>query len=353
MPNQTLDLTLNVSEITVIPKTAHHERRLFLTPIAGEPGNFLCVLDNTALEKVVRCPTAGRNYIVIGREPHAKNAALSFGGAVHDGIELFKKGHEMPAISEAVVQYFMENPTPPDEYRTPMNAVQIMQHYCEQSRIREDYKELVLEDSEGPIIERAFELPLGVLEINQDVAPYGLIKNIYVAWSGRIDRVARSNERSRVVDVKTTSIKGDQFIQNFQLSTQTIGYVWAAQQMWPDLNILGFCLDAIFFKKPTGSGGLMEKGPRGGEPSLDFFRAIFDYEQTRIDQWQSNTLTIIEDFVHSFIRNYYPMHTFHCFNKYGKCPYHDVCTIDDPVVRDRMLLSDAYKEVTWDPTLGR
>jgi hypothetical protein len=353
MTNQTLDITLNVSGIQVIPVTAEHKRREFLTPITNEEGNFLLVIDNTALEKVVRCPTAGRNYIVMGREPHAKNAALSFGGAIHDGVEVYKKGGNGQAMSEAVVQYFMENPTPPDEYRTPMHAVQIMEHYCEQSRIREDYKEQVLEDNEGPIIERPFELPLGVLQIEQEFERYGFIKNIYVAWSGRIDRVARSNERSRVVDVKTTSIKGDQFIQNFQLSTQTIGYVWAAQQMWPDLDIKGFCLDAIFFKKPTGSGGLMEKGPRGGEPSLDFFRAIFDYDQLRIDQWQANTLTIIEDFVHSFIRNFYPMYTFHCFNKYGKCPYHDVCTIDDPIVRDRMLLSDAYKEVTWDPTLGR
>jgi PD-(D/E)XK nuclease superfamily len=348
-----LDLTLNISQTQVIPVTAEHTRREFLTAIEGEPGNYLAVIDNTALEKVVRCPTAGRNYLILGREPHAKNAALSFGGAIHDGVETFKKGGNGQAQSEAIVQYFMDNPTPPDEYRTPMHAVKIMEHYCEQSRIREDYKEQVLEDTNGPLIERPFEIPLGVLEINEHIEPYGMIKQIHVAWSGRIDRVTRAGERNRVVDVKTTSIKGDQFIQNFQLSTQTIGYVWAAQQMWPDLNILGFCLDAIFFKKPTGSGGLMEKGPRGGEPSLEFFRATFDYTQQRIDQWAANTLTIIEDFVHSFKRNFFPMHTFHCFNKYGKCPYHDVCTIDDPLVRDRMLQSDAYKSVTWDPTIGR
>ena len=241
MQNQTLDVTLNVSELQVIPKTPDHQRRLFLTPIGGEPGNFLCVIDNTALEKVVRCPTAGRNYLVLGREAHARNAALSFGGAIHDGIERLKKNFSPQQQDESIIQYFMDNPTPPDEYRTPMNAVQIMQHYREQSRIREDYKEQVLEDEDGPIIERAFEFPLGVLQIEQEFESYGFIKNIYVAWFGRIDRVARSNERNRVVDVKTTSIKGDQFIQNFQLFTQTIGYVWAAQQMWPDLSILGFC----------------------------------------------------------------------------------------------------------------
>ena len=64
-------------------------------------------------------------------------------------------------------------------------------------RMREDYRETVLEDETGPIIERPFELPLGVLQIEQESAKYGFIKNIYVAWSGRIDRFAESNMRNR------------------------------------------------------------------------------------------------------------------------------------------------------------
>jgi hypothetical protein len=150
---------------------------------------------------------------------------------------------------------------------------------------------------------------------------------------------------------------GDQFIQSFQLSNQTIGYCWAAQQMWPSLFprdfVSGFCLDALFFKKPTGNVSLVEKGPRGGEPACQFFRTYFEYSQERIDKWASNQLTIIEDFVHSLVRANFPMYTNHCFNKYGRCPYYDVCTIDNPETRLRFLHSDAFKDVTWDPTIGR
>lgn len=355
-----LDITLPTSQTAVIPVEAERPRRQFLTHIEGN--DFLLVVDSTAAEKIVRCPTAGYYYLVRGREPHAKNAALTFGGAIHAGIEAFFKGLDAIAQNAMIQKYFVENPAPPDEYRTFPMALQVMQHYREQFRVRVDYKdERLLTDSVGTIIERAFEIPLGVLELNCDIqlpqwdAPRR-IDNIHVAYSGRIDRAAHLNNMDRVVDVKTTSMGGDQFIQTFQLSPQTIGYVWASQQMWPDYVLRGFALDAIYLKKPNKSNamfGLMEKGVRGGEPALQFFRAYFEYGQIRIDQWQHNMLTIVEDFVHCLRRNFFPLYTNHCFNKFGRCPYFDVDTIDNPDVRIKMLESDAFKDVTWDPTIGR
>lgn len=355
-----IDISLPLSETSVIPVEKVQPRREFLTHIEGD--DYLLVMDNTAAEKVIRCPTAGYYYIIQGREPHAKNAALTFGGAIHAGIEAFFKGRSDIEQDELIRTYFLENPAPPDEYRTVNTAVQVMKHYREQCRIRVDYsEEKLLSDKDGPIIERAFELPLGVLEVDADIQlpqwnEPKRIENIHVAWSGRTDRASYLASANRAVDVKTTSMGGDQFIQSFQLSTQTIGYVWADQQMWPDLDIRSFALDAIHLKKPTkGSGlnGLMEKGPRGGEPALNFFRAYFEYGQERIDQWQHNMLTIIEDFVHCLVRDFFPLYTNHCFNKYGRCPYFDVDTIDNEVVRIKMLQSDAFKDVTWDPTAGK
>jgi hypothetical protein len=316
------------------------------------------VVDNTALEKIVRCPTAARYYLVEGREAHAKNAALTFGGAIHESLEQFYKGNGKDEQDKRMVKYFVDNPTPPDEYRTPVTAMQVTDHYREQCIVRVDYKDETLRDLDGLIVERAFELPLGALDVDAMVKipqwnEPRHVKRIYVAWAGRIDRVVRNEPYNRVQDHKTTSIGGDQYVQSFQLSPQTLGYVWAARQMWPDLDIRGFQLNAIHLKKPSGTVGLMNKGPRGGEPALQFFRANYDYTVERICDWQYNALTIIEDFVHSVVRRYFPMHTNHCFNKFGRCPYFDVCTIDNYDVRLRMLHSDAFKPVTWDPTIGR
>ena len=327
--------------------------RPLLIPLPQE-GHYLLVIDNSAMEVFTKCPTAALYYLVHRREAHARNAALTFGGALHEGIEALLLSKSEQEQDSAIVQYFAENPTAPDEYRTVALALQVLKHY----RIRQtlpDYEWTVLSDS-VPIIERPFELPLGVLDINTqlqlpDWPEPRLVKAVHVAWSGKIDLVANVNNRNRVVDHKTTSIAGDAYTSSFILAHQTIGYVWAAQQIWPTLDVTGFCLNAIALKRPTpGVTNLTLKGPRGGPPTLDFFRAFYEYTPERLEQWEQNSMTLAEDFVHCLIRQYFPMFTNSCFNKYGRCQYHDICTLDSPVVRHRMLMSEIYRDVTWSPT---
>ena len=119
-----------------------------------------------------------------------------------------------------------------------------------------------------PIVERPFEIPIGVLEVGEKLQLPGWpepqqIDVIHVAWSGRIDLAAKVNGRNRVVDHKTTSVAGEQFIPSFQLSYQTQGYVWAAQQLWPELLIDSFCLDAIYLKRPGVNGHGFESHGEG------------------------------------------------------------------------------------------
>jgi hypothetical protein len=347
-----IDLTIDLPAAHP-PEPKGAALRPLLTPLPQD-GHYLLVLDNSSMEMFTRCPTAGRYRLVNRREAHARNAALTFGGALHEGLQWLLRGLPESDQDHAILQYFAENPAPPDEYRTPALALQVMRHY----RFRQslpDYAWTVLADSE-PIIERPFELPLGVLDINTpiqlpDWPEPRLVKAIHVAWSGKIDLIAHTNNRNRVVDHKTTSVAGDTYIPGFILAHQTIGYVWAAQQIWPGLDITGFCLNAIYLRRPLpGTTNLIARGPRGGMPTLDFFRAYFEYSPERLDQWERNSLTLAEDFVHCLIRRYFPMYTNHCFNKFGRCQYHDICTLDDPQVRQRMLDSDMYRDVTWSPT---
>jgi hypothetical protein len=359
------------------PQPIVRPRRELLTPLS-EPGEFLLVIDNSSIETFTTCPTYAMWHLVYAREAHARNAALTFGGAVHIGMEHIEKDEGQqrtfqvlrgattePCVrmwtetdtAQAVLRYFTENPTPPDEYRTPTCALEVLAHY----RVRKtfpDYQWKVLSDNNGLLIERPFELPLGVLEVNAEIQlPHWpiprLVKRIHVAWSGRIDLVVESNERNRIADNKTTSIAGDQFVQDFQLNNATIGYLWAGRQLWPELDLDGFVLNAVHLRKHKPGTPLMLKGPRGGDPPLNFFRAYFDYSPERVHQWAENALVLVEDFVHCMVRNFYPLHTKWCFAKFGKCQYHDICTIDDPTVRLRMLQSDAFKDVTWNPTADR
>lgn len=384
MPDLTLSLPTDSLALQPEPKIDYAPRQL-LTPLP-EPGHFLLVIDNSSLEVFTTCPKSADYKLVRRREAHARNAALTFGGAIHEGLEKFllwqwneQQGMEWQIDNanvqqdSAIVNFFTNHPTPPDEYRTVTNALAVLSAYRQRASLP-DYQWEIQSDDKGPIIERAFELPLGVIEVedyidmpwlteeqSQIAANYGMdiksgkpfVKSIHIAWSGRIDAIARCNNAIRVIDHKTTSIAGDQFVQDFAISNQVLGYVWAAQQLWPELNPSAFCLNAIHFKKPTGVGSISALGPRGGPAALNFFRAYFDYSPSRVQQWQENCLHIVSDFINSLTRGHFTRHTKWCFGKYGKCQYHDVCIQDNPAVRTAMLNSDMFKNVTWNPVAGR
>lgn len=394
--SQPVSISIDTASVHLTPEDnpATSTRRRFLTPIPDAPGEFLLVLDNTSLSKIKRCHMAARNYLVLGREPHARNAALVFGGALHEGLELFHKsehfiqqhkgkitdGNSDTGIDEAlaawgpdkqtavVTKFFQDNPTPPDDYRTVANALNVLAAYRQRCNpmLYPFYEWEILADSEGPIIERAFELPFGVIEVNAvitfpaipdkgiDETPM-FVKRIHLAWSGRIDLITRYGGVTRITDHKTSSIDGDQFIQAFILSSQTIGYTWAAQELWPELGVSGFCLNCLRFKKPALShkGPLTSPGPRGGDAPLAFFRSYFDYSPERIALWRESTLAMISDFVHSLVRGVFPLNDHACFDKFGRCDYHDVCTEDRADRREALLLGDSFKPVTWNPTTGR
>ena len=366
------DLSLDTSA-PVLPPPDASPRRQLLTPLP-EPGHFLMVIDNSSCEKFVTCPQSAYNYLVLGREPHAKNAALVFGGAIHSGLEALLLGKSEDEQNQIILKFFADHPAPPDEYRTEANCLEVLRHYRQRSTFP-DYEWQLQTDERGPLVERAFELPLGVVEVNDKVKmpwlsreqaellvanPYNadgeieiFVIKIHVAWSGRMDAIANVNGMNRVVDHKTTSIAGDQVIQDFQLSNQTIGYVWAARQLWPSLDVRGFCVNFIHLKKSVKGCGLMDRGPRGGDPALNFFRAFFQYSDERLAWWHDNALTIVSDFIHCLARNSFPSHTKWCFGKYGKCPYHDVCCQDSAEVRSNMLRTEMFKNVTWNPTANR
>ena len=356
-----LKLTIPTSEAVLRPQpTVSHPLRNLLTPVPDRPGEFLLVLDNSSLEVFTTCPTAARYKLVLRREAFARNAALVFGGALHEGLEKLLLGEPESVQDQAIHNFFLTNPPPTDEYRTLGNCLEVLRAYRRRTTLP-DYQWELLSDAKGLIVERAFELPLGSIEVGAAIStpwlahPYPFVQTVHVAWSGRIDAVASISGKSRIVDHKTTSIDGDSFIQDFQISNQVLGYVWAARQLWPDLAVSGFCLNKIRFKKPASGAGpdLTVPGPRGGEPALAFGRHFFDYSDQRISDWAINCLAIVSDFLNCLVRDYYPRHTKWCFGKYGKCSYHDVCVQDDERVRLNMLQSDMFKPVTWDPVKGR
>jgi hypothetical protein len=62
------------------------------------------------MEHFTRCPTAGLYHLVHRREAYARNAALTFGGALHEALAGLLRGRPDLEQDQAILQYFAENP---------------------------------------------------------------------------------------------------------------------------------------------------------------------------------------------------------------------------------------------------
>lgn len=355
-----LNLSLPTSSTITVAATPKGARRQLLTPIPSLPDEYLMVIDNSTLEMFTTCPFSAFLYLLGERESRAKNAALAYGGAIHKGLEAYHLGLDESAQDQAILHYFLANPVPSDEYRNPTNALQVMKHYREQCQLP-GYELRILSDEHGPIIERAFEVPLFVLDVNAELhtglnpSDKVFVKKIHVAWSGRIDLAVEALDliegwQPWVMDHKTSSILGDQTIQSFTLSSQTIGYHHTGIDLWPSIPFVGCMINFIFFKNPAkGAASLVSPGPRGGPPALQFHRFKFEYKQSRREWWLRNVMHIISDLIHCMHRGYFTSTTKNCFNKYGRCQYYECCTEETEQRKLEMARSEMYQQVTWNP----
>lgn len=348
---------------TPVAHDRHLPKRLLLRDIPNNPGHYLLVLDNSSMEYHTTCDQSAEWKLVFSREANARNAAIVFGGAIHEALESFYRGEPVETQNQKLVQFMTDNPTPPDEFRTIGNALEILRFYRMECEQNPEYHDETLSEFQQetqsfvPIIERPFELPLGVIPVGQRLTlpQWGesrWVEEIHVAWSGRVDRVHSFKGKPAVMDNKTGSVIE---AEEYRLANQTRGYVWAARKLWPSLDLWSFTLNALRLKKPTGAGPINAPGPRGGEPALKLFRAYFTYNQAAIDEWERDTMAMVSDFVNNLICGVFPKKTKWCFGKFGKCPYHDVCTlaVEDRASGIRWLMSESFKDVTWDPVAGR
>lgn len=334
---------LNNADGTKVPE---QEKRPLLTRI-GSTHDFLLRLDNTTASIFQTCPRAAKFY-TIHRKQRPGRAPLVFGGAIHAALEvLYRDGFtaEKKALT-ALLDYIDKNPySTTGEWRTPAYAIEAVQRYIA-------YWSLM--DNLTPIspdwVEKAFALNIGTFEIKASL-PYPTnqvteegsneplyIDTLHVQYTGKLDIGATNGDPNEifVVDHKTSSMGGATFFDDFELSQQTHGYQWAMQKIL-GRPVQGFILNALLIRKPTRTGTGME-----------FDRKSYCYSQESILEWEQDMLQSVESYVNSLVHDTFPKYTAWCMGKYGKCQYHDVCTLPS-AQRRFMLHSDFFTNVTWSP----
>ncbi len=322
-------------------------KRALLERIEGTD-DFILKIDNTTMETFQTCPRSAF-YYTVQRIQRPDRAALIFGGAIHAGLEVvYRDGFEAFAQAKlAILDHFEKHPfNYENEWRTPAYAIQAFAAYVSQHSLMDNLKPV-----DKSWVEKAFALNIGSFEVNGTL-PYSrsqitdeagdellYVGTIHAQFTGKIDILGyngAARDRKWVVDHKTTSMGGETFYSDFDLAQQTHGYMWAAQEITGE-RAAGFVLNALIIRKPSRTGVGME-----------FDRRFYPYTQESLDEWKNDFLWSFENFVHSLINDQFPKYTKWCMGKYGKCQYHQICTLPADQ-RKFMIHSDAYENVTWSP----
>lgn len=319
--------------------------------------DFILRIDNSTLETFQTCQRAAEFYCVERREAPS-TPALLFGSAIHEGLAVLYGGprttERITDAVQATLNHMRTYYSPSaDEWRTPQLACETMIAYCE-TYANELIRPVIADDGKR-FVERPFSLHVGTITIDATL-PYPArkltdaidsdeplyIRKLHIFWSGRLDlAVTENDDNVWVTDHKTTSIGGNDFFADFQLSQQMNGYVWALRRLLPKRNIVGTIINAIIQRKPTKTGKQLE------------FRRESVYQPLWMEkEWVSDMLTNVERFAHSLVTGKFPKSTKWCFGKYGRCKYHEVCTIQ-PELRMSFLHGINYQNVTWSPLSDR
>lgn len=239
-------------------------------------------------------------------------SAPDFGKAIHKALDKWYGGNEMEFAIEFFKEEFQED-LEKDDKRTHKMGEWILNNYAEK------YK----------------DQPFRVVSCEQEFTvklPNG--NNLI----GRIDKIIEWDNVIWVMDHKTTSQLGPQFMNMHTPNLQFSGYVYAAQQLGYT-NCVGVLVDAILVAK-----GLLQATSRGKLTPLlrDFaYRSKEDVEEYLL------TVKGVTQEIESCEHMDWWIPNWQSCSDYGECPYRRICK--EPMeLRQRIIDSD-YKVEPWDP----
>jgi hypothetical protein len=333
------------------------------------------MVDNSGMEGFQTCPRAGQYSLCLRKRSAGDKAALKFGGIMHKVMEpRYRSGEEMfaqtPAVEALMVaaakrefhgikgpnegEWIQPPYIPPfDEYRNFDRMIDLIQTYGQQYPF-EPFDIVRLPDGR-PFVEFPFSLPLGELDLGgprdflvQDMVhnsegelikrgtPYPkTISVLKIMWMGRIDLVYTYSNNVYIMDHKSSSMATN--MAEFEIAHQFYGYKWAVETIL-QRPVVGVTINRIVVRKPSRTG-----------TAFTCERKLIAFQEGLANEWRTDMLHIVSDFVMMVQRSYMPKHTAWCVGKFGTCQFHKVCSLDSREQREVMLESGEFEDNTWSP----
>jgi hypothetical protein len=192
--------------------------------------SFPIAIDSTMRSAFVACPHKFYQEHILHRSLPGGSVHLVFGAAYARGLEIarkeiYGKGTDVDlAIGLGIVAMYAEYGAfipPEDSPKTPERCAQAIIEYFHVWDPLTDHIKPIVKDGEAAV-EFRFAIPIpGVLH-PQTGEP--------LLYAGRFDMFGQYNEMTLIVDDKTTSSLGAQFMNKWRLRGQLTGYVWGARE---------------------------------------------------------------------------------------------------------------------------
>lgn len=287
---------------------------------------FPTAIDNTMRSAWRACPTQFWWAYIRRKRLNVPQIHLHAGGAfahaLHAARQAFYLKGKTQQEAELVgvrefTQFYGDAET--DTVKSWDRMVHAFLSYCGEYPFATDMiQPMVVGDK--PMIEFSFALPLPIPH-PQTGDP--------ILYSGRSDMVGTYNNLNFVVDEKTTQRLGATWVDQWQLRSQFIGYVWACQQWgWPIAGAIvrGVCLYA---------------------DRVAHAQAIVYHPEWKINRWYEQLVKDVNGMVEAWRADEYDIDWSDACNAYGGCAYKRLCELENP----EPAVELDYVDNDWDPLL--
>lgn len=297
-----------------------------VTPTFPIPHTF----DNSGIADYKKCPALYR-YKHIIRKTATGNTDLIAGGAYAKGMETFRRlywleGRPEREAYEAGLHDLRETYgdfVPPDikAGKSLDRMIQAFEGYFKRWPPAAEVFTPIKQTLEGAdSVEMSFMIPIPEIE-HPEGKP--------VLYNGRFDALVqvRSSKLIYVLDDKTTSQMGPNWVSQWSMTAQMLGYTWAARQ-------LGYACSGVLIR-----GVCMTK-------EIKFEQVPITFPQYKIDNWyNSMTQWVRRILVACATNDFPPIFDFPCNMGLG-CSFREICDAS-PKVANSLL--QGLADYRWNP----